>query len=1574
MSSSGAVTPEARVLLGRLAAAINPLPSTGPVVALANLLSALGLTDQTTPLPQVALSVDAVQRLLLDPVGELKTALGTTGAAAAAAGALRQLLGDTTSTGTQVMVSAGGVSVGVDLAAASSAMSLTVAPATALSGGPSIEGSLQVSSQGSWSGSLSIGPASSTDAYGLPVLEVQLDGAAPTVAINFPKAPGGLPDRVVLLPRPATGQIAGAGAAIVEAAAAAGVQALVSNLREQVTAAARSQVDPALALLGLLSGNGSSALVPLPFGLVSDPAGFARNVLGSGGQLNPDQAASLVDAVRGAIGLASAPHGALPLAPGVQLLARPGTTGGLQLGLSFAPTTGTPTTGTSTTSSPTAQVQLGLMLPPGAPPVPQFQATLGPPGGAISLQLGLGGAGLSALLHTASGDVPLLPSCPGLGSLVQAVGQEALPFLLSTLESSGPAPLPAVLGGIRGALGLGQPTFDANELRTLCANPAGELVRRLVAAGPSALSDLANLLPTQPGTPPTLPAPWDLNTAASVQVSYGKQSLKVDLSGNPAVFTLDTSISFGIAAPAITVTLDATADSSGLRQLKVTAGVDSAHPLQLGPLSLAPVLEVDVGSQVSPGTVSLGLAWPGTPGPQSAVLMVALSSPPAVSFQTPGSTAAHQPDPMVLVTNLLVPAVADLALSQPQVEQLLNTEVGGTTIESLLQHVLITSASAPVLDPALLSLTDLPQRLATLIGNLAPVATATVADNLVVAIAKENVAPQGELLGVSLTVQTGQRAEIVSGSLSIGLEAADDWVSPPQAPPGLSVLFLSSTAPVAPVINVEGLGLRFYRSDGPLLDAGAQIGSVALYTLLRVATTSGNVATTDGGVAIQLSDLAVPVAGASGGQNSVAQGILGNAQQAGGSNNSPLRPSFSPELALQKRQGNSSLQWALTAGPGSGPWILPIDQSFGPLRVDNVGFGVDQAGGQVSAVRVLISGGISLAGLSLDVDDLSVGAQWPGPTPLTNPGAWTIDLDGLDVAYSGGGISLVGGLRRRDNPSLPGDPPDYVGVLSATVGPYGLTAFAGYGQFPSPTGPFTSLFVFAAIDAPIGGPPAFFVTGLAGGAGINRALVLPTSLNDLSTFPLIAALDPNSNLAADPSGAMDLLSTSFPPQQGTFWFAAGVSFTSFALIDVSAVVAVEVGNGFMLTLLGLATAALPTPALPLAQIQLALMAEFSTSAGLLEVLAQLTDQSYLLDPDCRLTGGFAYVSWFSPNPNAGQFVVTLGGYNPSFHHDGYPDVPRVGYRWCIGDVLTISGQTYFALTSEAIMAGTNFTAALTLGPAWASLTLGVDAIVYFDPFKFSAHAYAAIAAGITFSVDLLFGTITVSLSFHLGADVLVEGPSIHGSAKIDLDVTSVTIAFGSSTDGSTPTLDWTTFANKYLTAKGDAQPQLSAAPASGMLTPGSSPAPDGSVAQPWLLLPEFSLSVATSAAVTFASVSINPADPFPPAPGASSVSAYQTTGTVAIAPMGVGAIDSYLGITLTSVANETLPAIVFAATPGPPLSVALTTAPMPKGVWAPQLPSGTVPSGDTITAGSGLTLSGRAAGRPGFPSGQLQPG
>ena len=59
----------------------------------------------------------------------------------------------------------------------------------------------------------------------------------------------------------------------------------------------------------------------------------------------------------------------------------------------------------------------------------------------------------------------------------------------------------------------------------------------------------------------------------------------------------------------------------------------------------------------------------------------------------------------------------------------------------------------------------------------------------------------------------------------------------------------------------------------------------------------------------------------------------------------------------------------------------------------------------------------------------------------------------------------------------------------------------------------------------------------------------------------------------------------------------------------------------------------------------------------------LAPSSFLLDPACHLTGGFAFCLWFGDNPHAGDFVVTIGGYHPAFAPPSYyPVVPRSGSR------------------------------------------------------------------------------------------------------------------------------------------------------------------------------------------------------------------------------------------------------------------------------------------------------------------------
>ena len=91
-------------------------------------------------------------------------------------------------------------------------------------------------------------------------------------------------------------------------------------------------------------------------------------------------------------------------------------------------------------------------------------------------------------------------------------------------------------------------------------------------------------------------------------------------------------------------------------------------------------------------------------------------------------------------------------------------------------------------------------------------------------------------------------------------------------------------------------------------------------------------------------------------------------------------------------------------------------------------------------------------------------------------------------------------------------------MLLARFGVYGLSVFGGYGQGIADGQKFTSFFAFGAVNGPIGGPPAFFLTGIGGGFGINRALVVPTDLSRFGDYPFIKALDLGAQPERRPDG------------------------------------------------------------------------------------------------------------------------------------------------------------------------------------------------------------------------------------------------------------------------------------------------------------------------------------------------------------------------------------------------------------------------------------------------------------------------
>ncbi len=74
-------------------------------------------------------------------------------------------------------------------------------------------------------------------------------------------------------------------------------------------------------------------------------------------------------------------------------------------------------------------------------------------------------------------------------------------------------------------------------------------------------------------------------------------------------------------------------------------------------------------------------------------------------------------------------------------------------------------------------------------------------------------------------------------------------------------------------------------------------------------------------------------------------------------------------------------------------------------------------------------------------------------------------------------------------------------MLLARFGVYGITIYGGYGEGVENGETFVAFFAVGAVNGPIGGPPAFFLTGIGGGFGINRSLVVPTDLSQVRRLP-----------------------------------------------------------------------------------------------------------------------------------------------------------------------------------------------------------------------------------------------------------------------------------------------------------------------------------------------------------------------------------------------------------------------------------------------------------------------------------------
>lgn len=473
---------------------------------------------------------------------------------------------------------------------------------------------------------------------------------------------------------------------------------------------------------------------------------------------------------------------------------------------------------------------------------------------------------------------------------------------------------------------------------------------------------------------------------------------------------------------------------------------------------------------------------------------------------------------------------------------------------------------------------------------------------------------------------------------------------------------------------------------------------------------------------------------------------------------------------------------------------LDVGKSLGPLHLARLGFAIN--GGHLA---VKADASLSAAGVTLSADGLGFVLALPTESePLRFE---HVTLDGFGVDFRRDPLRFAGAFLNSDG--------EFAGAVTISAPTFDLHAVGAMSMIEHAP----SMFLYGVLDYPLGGPGFFYVEGFAAGFGLHRKLRAPT-LREVRDFPLVSDVlgtprRPHGRDAPVPAGAvrapdigskLETFHEWIQPRLGEYFFAAGIRFTSFKVIEGFALVIVRASEHFDVDLIGTATYETPprladgVPAL--AHVELDLLGYFGPDEGIVSIEARLNRNSYVFSGACKIRGGFAFVSWFAGD-NAGDFVLSVGGYAPGFDPGHYPAVDRVSIEYRVSSAVTLSGDCYLALTPSLVMAGFSAHARAHFGDLEVWFDLSVDFRIRWEPYHYDAHAHVAIGAKWhVFRIDAW-------------ADLHVWGPEFSGRAHVDWAICSFNVTFGAAVRTGPSPIGWDDFAKSFLPlAPGDATPDL----------------------------------------------------------------------------------------------------------------------------------------------------------------------
>ncbi|KAF7550139.1 hypothetical protein G7Z17_g5932 [Cylindrodendrum hubeiense] len=451
----------------------------------------------------------------------------------------------------------------------------------------------------------------------------------------------------------------------------------------------------------------------------------------------------------------------------------------------------------------------------------------------------------------------------------------------------------------------------------------------------------------------------------------------------------------------------------------------------------------------------------------------------------------------------------------------------------------------------------------------------------------------------------------------------------------------------------------------------------------------------------------------------------------------------------------------------------PYKKVAGPVAISNVGLKYKD-----KTLSIVFDATFQLGPIGFSLLGFSLNTQFETLDKLP---IISVNINGLAASFDKSPFTIAGIIVHGNDGAMD----YYAGGLIIGFRPYQFQAAGFYGviTLKNSNGSFQSVFVFAKLNGPLMTLAFAEISGICGGFGYNSNVRLP-SIDQVSDFPFINSSRLSGNDNAQ-EVLLELVDPSaggwFQPLDSTYWGSIGMRLSAFRMLNVDAVVAVQFGNSVKLGIFAAAVCDIPSAnsRLKLAHAELGIAAVLDFDYGFLKIEAQLSPRSYILSPNCHLTGGFALCYWFdaplADRARIGDFVFTLGGYHQAFHVPvGYPNPPRLGISWNLGGGLSISGEAYFAITTKACMAGGRLHAAFKAGPLSAWFDAFANFLINYRPFYFDMSA--GVSVGVGFSIDFWF--IHIRISVQIGAELYLWGPPVAGRVHVDFWIVAFDINFG----------------------------------------------------------------------------------------------------------------------------------------------------------------------------------------------------